>query len=168
MMPIVLLAENVIMECGWSSPEAIASCIYLAKIWFKLLVDFAGLGSLALITLLIWLFRRLRGDLKKWEEETAREKELRQYAEQASKHAEHRANLAESVAARDKAAFEDLKRTVVASEDDLRRQVVTTQAALTDTTARIAGALELTAGGTGKFWSRPVGNRFDDYERRIA
>jgi len=156
------------MECGWGSPEQIAACIHVAKRWFEVLVHLAGLGSLALVTLLVWLLQRLRRDLKKWEGETARERELRQYAEQASKHAEHRARLAESVAAHDKAALDDLRRTVGASEDDLCGQVVSAQAALTDARARIDGALELTAGGTGKFWSRAVSNRFEDYERRMA
>src|SRR5262245_17024518 len=131
------------MECGWASPEQIASCIYAVQRWFQLAADLAGLGSVALITLLIWFLRQLRKDLQRWEAETAREKELRQYAEQASKQAEHRATLAESMAAKDKGALDDLKRTVDASEDDLRKQVVTAQAALTQARARIDAALEL-------------------------
>src|SRR5262245_26426980 len=98
------------MECGWASPEQIAKCIYLARLWFDSLVGIAGLGSFALITSLIWLLRRLRKDLTRWEDETAREGELRQYAEQAARHAEHRATLAESVAAHNKAALDDLTR----------------------------------------------------------
>jgi chromosome partitioning protein len=149
------------MECGWDSPEHIAACIHLAKRWFQLLVDLAGLGTLALIALLIWLFGRLRADLTKWEDEATREKELRQYAEQAAKQAEHRATLAEAGGNRDRMALEDLKCAVAASEDELRRDVVATRAALSEAEARIEGALTLTAGGTGKFWSRHVGARFD-------
>jgi chromosome partitioning protein len=156
------------MECGWDSPEQIAACIHLANRWFQLVVDLAGLGTLALIALLIWLFGRLRNDLTKWEDEATREKEIRQYAEQATKQAEHRATLAESGAARDRAALESLKHAMKASEDELRTEVVTTREALSEAEARIEGALDLTAGGTGKFWSRPVGARFEDYERRIA
>jgi hypothetical protein len=69
------------MECGWGSPEEVAVCIHIAKRWFDVLVDLSGLGSLALITLLIWLFGRLRKDLSKWEAEAAREKELRVQAD---------------------------------------------------------------------------------------
>jgi hypothetical protein len=155
------------MECGWGSPEQIAACLHLANRWFQVLVDIAGLGSFALITLLVWLFRRLRKDLTKWEDEAAREKELRHYAEQAATHAEHRATLAESVAARDRATLDDVRRTVGASEDELRTQVVTTHAALAEARARIDSALELTSGDTGKFWSRDVGNRLNDYDRSI-
>jgi hypothetical protein len=46
--------------------------------------------------------------------------------------------------------------------------MVTTQLALAEAMDRIDGALKFTAGGTEKFWSRPVGARFDDYELRIA
>ena len=84
------------MTCEWTSPEQISVCLFIAKQWFGVIADLVGLGTFALIAVLIWLFQRLRKDLDKWEVETVRKKELRQYAEQAAKHAEHRASLAET------------------------------------------------------------------------
>jgi len=49
------------------------------------LVDVVGLGSFALITLLVWLFRRLRKDLSKWEDESKRAGELKRFAEEATR-----------------------------------------------------------------------------------
>lgn len=156
------------MTCGWDSPEQISVCLHLANQWVRVIVDVVGLGTFALIAVLIWLFQRLRKDLDKWEVEAAREKELRQYAEQAAKHAEHRASLAETASLRDRKAVDDLTGTISAGEDQLRKQVVSTAAQLSEAKDRINSALDLTAGGTGRFWARPVGVRSDDYERRIA
>jgi cellulose biosynthesis protein BcsQ len=156
------------MACGWDTPEQIAACIHVASRWFQVAVDLAGLGSLALIALLIWLFQRLRSDLQKWEQEAAREKELREYADKAAKQAEHSKELAQSDAAQAKAQLATVTSTVAASEDELRKQVLNVQSALSDATNRINNALNSTGDGTGKFWSRPVGLRPVDYETRVA
>ncbi len=154
--------------CGWDSPEQIAACIYLAKRWFQVLVDVAGLGPFALIALLVWLFQRLRKDLTKWEKEAAREKELRHSADNTATEARHRANLAELVAARAVADKEELEAILQADAEQLRGDLAETSVQLSSAKSRIEGALEFTAGGTTKFWSRPVGVRFEDYELRMA
>jgi cellulose biosynthesis protein BcsQ len=156
------------MECGLGSPEQIAACIHIAQRWFQVLVDIAGLSSLALITLLIWLFQRLRKDLTKWEDEAAREKEMRNYAENSATEARHRADLADSVANRAQKEKNELEAVLHTSSEELRKQLGETQGRLSEASARIESALEATAGGTGKFWSRPVYDRFNDYERQIA
>ena len=66
------------MICGWDTPEQIAVCLHIAKQWSQVVADIVGLGTFALIAVLIWMFQRLRKDLTKWESEAAREKELRQ------------------------------------------------------------------------------------------
>ncbi len=156
------------MECSWESPEQIAVCIHFAQRWFQVILDVAGLGSLALIALLIWLFQRLRSDLTKWEGEAEREKELRNYAENTATEARHRAELADSIANRAQKEKEELEALLNSGSDQLQKQLGETQGRLSQSQAKIDNVLELTAGGTGKFWSRPVGNRFNDYERRIG
>ena len=149
-------------------PEQIAQCIHFAKQWFQIAIDLAGLGSLALIALLIWLFRRLRKDLSKWEQEADREREKQLYADLARSQAEHRAKLAEDSAARDRTDLDKLKGALAASADDVRKDLATAEVRLAATTEQIKSALETTAGGTEAFWSRVVDGRFSDYERLMA
>jgi cellulose biosynthesis protein BcsQ len=156
------------MDCGWASPEQIAACIHIAKRWFDVLIDLAGLGSLALVSLLIWLFQRLRRDLGTWEAEAAREKELRIHADNTALEARHRAELAESVAQQAKQDRDDLEDILKGGANELQTQLAETQLQLSAACARIDSALTITAGGTGKFWSRPIGRRCEDYTLRMA
>lgn len=156
------------MDCGWGSPEQIGACIHFAMRWFQVLVDIVGLGTFALIALLVWLFQRLRGDLTKWEAEAARDKELLQFAENTATEARHRAELADSIAARATKDKNELEAILKADTDELRKELAEAQGRLSEATTRMVGALEVTAGGTAQFWSRPVRGRFEDYERRMA
>lgn len=156
------------MDCGLGTPEQIAVCLHGINRWLGVLVNMVGLGTFALITLLVWLFRRLRKDLSKWEDDAKRANELKVLAEEAAKHAHHRVELAERESARDRKALEELEQLTATSEDSLRRELVQAQAQLSRATATLDGALAITAGGTGRFWSRPVDKRFPDYEHLIA
>jgi hypothetical protein len=155
------------MECGLGSPEEIAACLHFVSRWFGVLMNLVGLGTFALISLLIWFFRRLRKDLSKWEDDAKRATELKVLAEEAAKHAQHRVELAEREAARDKKALEEIREIASANEDTLRKELVEARMQLGVANGRLDGALDLTAGGTGRFWSRPVGNRFAHYEHSI-
>lgn len=156
------------MDCGWGTPEELAVCIDVAKRWLQVLINIAGLGTLALISILIWLFQRLRKDLKRWEEEAERSKELRRQAEDTARQAESRATFAEAAATRAQYDIDDLRKTVSAGEDEIRTNLAGVKAQLADAQSRIDGALSLTSGGSAAFWSRPVGNRLDEYERLIS
>lgn len=156
------------MECGLGSPEQIGYCIHFGMRWLPVVVDFLGLGSFALISILMWFLLRLRKDIKKWEDESERANELKRYAEDAAKQAEHRAQQAERHAAYLAGELEKLKGAVAAGEDEALGRLVELQAKLSESTNRIDGALELTAGGTKDFWSQPVGNRFAEYGRQIS
>src|SRR5512145_2059408 len=94
------------MDCGLGSPEQISACLHLVSRWFGVAANVVGLGTFALIALLVWLFRRLRKDLSKWEDDAKRATELKVLAEEAAKHAQHRVELAEREVARDKKALE--------------------------------------------------------------
>src|SRR5262245_12279964 len=118
------------MDCGLGSPEEIAACIYLVRRWFQVIVDIAGLGTFALISLLFWLLARLRKDLARWENNASRERELRQYAEEAKAQAEHRSEFAEKEVERERRALDELKATLQASEDELRNNAISVQAQL--------------------------------------
>jgi chromosome partitioning protein len=156
------------MNCGWDSPEQIAACLHFVSRWSSVFVNLIGLGTFALISILVWLFGRLRKDLSKWEDESKRANELRRLAEEAARHAEHRVELAEREAARDRRALEELQSIASSSENVLKKELVQAQTRLAHVTGRLDQALELTAGGTERFWSRPVGNRFVDYEHQLA
>jgi cellulose biosynthesis protein BcsQ len=88
----------------------------------------------------------------------------RQYSNGGS----HRAKLAESIASQATQDRDDLQDILKAGADELRRQLADTQIWLSRSRSQIESALNLTAGGTGKFWSRPVGQRCDDYELKMA
>ncbi len=82
--------------------------------------------------------------------------------------AQHRAELAESNEVRIKAEIGDLKSIFNANADELSRRLADAEIKYSEAHNRIVGALDLTAGGTGKFWSRPVGKRSEDYEIKIS
>ena len=152
------------MQCGWDSPEQIAACLHLATRWFGVLSNIVGLGSFALIALLIWLFRRLRRDLQKWEQESERANELKRLAEDKARQAEHLATFAQREAARDKEALETLRASTGTGEDGLRKELVEARTELADKSRRLDDALSMVDGGTEKFWSQPLrGTRFEQY-----
>ena len=152
------------MQCGWDSPEQIAVCLHIATRWFAVLAQIAGLGSFALVALLIWLFRRLRKDLQKWEQESERANELKRLAEDAARQAEHRVTLVDREAARDKQELDTLRTSAAAGEDGLRKDLVEARAELSDKTRRLDDALSMVDGRTEKFWSQPIrGVRFEQY-----
>jgi len=159
------------MDCGFDSPEKIAKCIEIARPWFDIASGLANLASvvgLSITTALVWMLSRLRKDLNKWQAEVAHEKELRGYAEQTTKEAQHRAELSESAATRDRDSLGKLKATIDASEDELRKKVVSVQTELDETNGRITAALTMTDGPAARFWSRPVGLRLVGYESLLA
>lgn len=155
------------MECGWNSPEEMAVCIEFAQRWSTVMFNLIGLGTFALISLLIWLVRRLRKDLSKWEEELKQTTELKKYAEESSRHSEHLANLAIDQADKAEKKLQELTETHYLDSDELERRLITVQSELEKTTDQIDHALSLTKGGTAQFWSSPIGNRASSYERKI-
>lgn len=156
------------MSCGFESPEQISECIHLGRRWLQVVIDLAGLGTLALITLLVWLFRRLRRDVAKWENEAQNEKQLRHYAEQLARQAAQKSEIAEREAARERKIREELESSLEASESELRKELSLARSQLSLAEKRISSALESTSGGTSRFWSRPVGYRIADYDRLMA
>jgi len=151
------------MLCGWGSPEEIAACIHLASRWLGVIANIVGLGSFALIALLIWLVHRLRRDLTRWEDEAQRATELRRLAQDSARQAEHRAQLAENMADRDRQALDEFRAIAAAGEDGFRKELVETRTELADKTQRLDHALSITSGGTERFWSQPPRNRFSEY-----
>lgn len=156
------------MDCGFSSPEAIAVCIHAASRWIDLARDLIGVGSLALVTLLVWMLKRLRNDVSRWEDDLKKEKDRRNAAENAAARADHVARLAEANAARDKAALEDCKATLSSSNNELIKELGTAKERYREIKHRIDSAISIANEGTAQFWSRPVGVRVTDYERLIA
>jgi cellulose biosynthesis protein BcsQ len=156
------------MDCGLGSPENLAVCIHAAMRWFEVARDLIGVGTLALIALLVWMLKRLRTDLTRWERDLENEKQLRLSAENTARQASHFARLAEANSARDKAALEDCRTMLSSSKDDLLRELASDQEALREARGRVTGALDLANSGTARFWARAVGPRLADYERLIA
>lgn len=164
----VYFSTGASMDCGLGTPEEISICIDIANRWLQVLINFAGLGTLALISILIWLFRRLRKDLKKWEEEAERSKEQQRQAEDTARQAESRAAFAEASATRAQNDLDSLRNAASVGEDEIRANLADVERRLAGARSQIDGALSLTAGGSAAFWSRPVGKRFDEYERLIS
>lgn len=163
------------MECGVGSPEAVSACIQLTKRWLLVLSDGAGVGAFAFLLLAFWLFTHLKRNLTKQEKELAHSNELRRLAEEVAQQTAHRAKLAEEQKAnalRDKAIalreVEMLKETLWAGESDLRKELTKTRDSLSHSLKQMHDVLELTAGGTEVFWSRPVGRRFTSYASDIV
>jgi cellulose biosynthesis protein BcsQ len=156
------------MDCGLGSPEEIAVCIRVAIRWGEVVRDLIGVGSLALVTLLVWMLKRLRKDLSRWEGDLAKEKEARFAAENLAKQANHLTKLAEANSARDKVALDDCRATLLASKDGLARELVSAKEELAEIKGRMEEALDLVGSGAAGFWARPVSLRVGDYERLMA
>ena len=156
------------MDCGLNSPEALDACIEVIKRWLPVLINLAGVGSLALISILIWLFQRLRKDLAKWEEQVERHREQRLLAEDVARQAQGRATFAEAAVERAHNELDQLRDATVSGDDEARAELALARQRASEAEARIDNVLAMTAGGMAEFWSQPISNRFDDYERRIA
>lgn len=156
------------MGCGWETPEQIAACLYWAGKWLGVGAQIAGVGAFALTSYLVWMGKRLRHDIAKQDAEAQQANQLKRAAEEAARHAEHRAEYSEREAERARKELGDLKVVVTAGSDELRSEMAATKSRLSDASGRLDAALHSTAGGTERFWSRPVGSRFAGYERQLA
>ncbi|MGO9172199.1 MAG: ParA family protein [Rhodomicrobium sp.] len=156
------------MDCGLGSPEAIAVCIHVGLRWGEIVRDLVGVGSLALIGLLVWMLKRLRKDLSRWEDDLRKEKEARLAAENLATQANHLTRLAEANSVRDRAALDDCRSTLSTSNNELLKELAYTKEGLAEFKGHVDGALELAGSGAAGFWLRPVGARVADYERLMA
>ncbi len=156
------------MECGWGSPEEVAVCIHVAGRWLDVARDLIGVGSLTLIALLIWMLKRLRKDLGRWESDLSKEKEARIAAENFAAQASHLTKLAEANSTRDREALDVCRATLLMGNDQLVKEQAIMKELLTETRLRISAALSLSDRGTAGFWTHSVGARVADYDSIIA
>lgn len=135
------------IECGLSSPEAVSACVGIAQRWLKTVGDLVGLGSAALITILVGYLttvRRKRNELAVLLDE--REKRVSN-AEQAQRQFDARI---ESATGQSK----HLEGQVAKLNDDVRLLTEGVRANA-EAAQTVHDALELSRSGDSAFWRRP-------------
>lgn len=142
------------MICGFGSPQELAACISYIRPLIELIVALTGLGTLALVTTLLWLIRKLRTDLTSFEKR----------AEQA----ERENSLAQQLAASERSRADttstrvtELQKIIETSTDELHQKLADIQNKFSILNGKFGTALDVTSRHTSGFWSRNAERRFD-------
>jgi cellulose biosynthesis protein BcsQ len=151
------------MGCGLDTVEQIANCLLLAKGWIDFARPFiefglsiAGVSSLVAIGVFVWLFKRLRKDMERDQDQIDKLKAVIGNATQAQASAESRAKTAE----------ENLGRVLdrLGPADEQLAKATAHADALAQ---RISAAVSNSETDSANFWSRPPGNRIQNYDARL-
>ena len=135
------------VECGWSSPENISSCVAIAQSWLKTVGDLVGLGSAALLTILSGYILHLRRESAQQVAVSNERLHRAENAEQAQRQFD--ARIASLTGDRDTLSREktDLTDRVRLLTDGIRAN-----AAAAET---LHEAIEISRAGDTAFWRRP-------------
>lgn len=157
----------LIFECGWKTNQEIAVClgavrdfIEVSYPWIQLVLGVSGVGTLALVSMLVWMLKRLKKDVE------SRQGEL------GILHGDLITARAERDDAQSRARSAD--RTVEILNEQLRGStgpLSEALAAANDQVSRLSslvrGGIEASSGDGAAFWSRIPGVRPDNYPTAI-
>lgn len=155
------------VDCGFKTNEEIAVCVGVARDaleaarpWIELVLGVAGIGTLALVSILVWMLKRLKDDVE------GRQSDL----------ANLQSDLVEAKTARDDALSR--ARSADKMVDILSEQLKGATAPLNDSLAaandrisslssQLKSGLDAASGDSAEFWSRAPGARADNYQAAI-
>jgi cellulose biosynthesis protein BcsQ len=155
------------VDCGFKTNEEIAACVSVARDaleaarpWIELVLGVAGIGTLALVSILVWMLKRLKDDVE------GRQSDL----------ANLQGDLVEARTARDDALSR--ARSAEKMVDILTEQLKGATAPLNDSLAaandrisslssQLKSGLDAASGDSAEFWSRAPGARADNYQAAI-
>jgi cellulose biosynthesis protein BcsQ len=160
------------MECGFDTLEQFYQCVLTAKVAFHIVTDILGLGTFALIAMLVWLFKRLRKDMGAFRIELSQAREEKRLAEGRALTAEKYAAAMGNDAERLHGEVDALKSILTEKSDELRATAARLASELSVAQGRIDSALAATAydGITDDivgFWSSTT-KRSDTYTRDLS
>lgn len=152
------------MECNLGTVEGVLRCVVAAKPWIEFALGLAGVGSLALLSALIWVIKRWRedgrlavteksnllGDVADRERLTRVAERERDAAFQMRELMEHTRDRA--IGERD-AAIAGLSGDVSAQQDRIKSDGLI----ISGLEQRLASVRAVSNGDSTAFWSRPVG-----------
>ena len=156
-----------VVECGFKTNEEIALCvgairdfIDVAYPWIQTVLGISGIGTLALVSILVWMLQRLRKDVESRQDDlTGLQNDLVEAKSQRDD-ARSRARSAETMI---QMLNEQLKVATGPINDAL--------STANEQAARLAGlinaGLEASSGEGAAFWSRAPGVRADGYQTGI-
>jgi cellulose biosynthesis protein BcsQ len=148
------------MNC-FELPHGLAKCIEAVLPWFQLVVGLAGLGTFALVGVLVWIIKKVRSDNEiaiKAYASALRDKEKAE----ANLHTAH-INLG---AVQNQLAVCQAART--GDVDEVTRHLNAALATNRALESRLNLAREMTSGGDAGFWSRDPGVRMDRYDALLG
>lgn len=153
--------------CSLNSNEEIAVCIgtardfiELAYPWIQVTLGALGIGTVALVSMLLWMLKRLRKDVENRQTDLARLQsdivEAKAERDDAMSRARSADKMVDVLTEQLSGATKPLNEALEAAN----RQVIRL-------TALINAGLEASSGDSAAFWSRAPGPRADDYQTAI-
>lgn len=148
------------MECSFSTANEVYQCVQTAKILFHIVSDILGLGTFALIGVLLWFGKKLRKEVQIFQKELDRTREEKRLAECRALTAEKYAAAAEKEPERLHGELNALKVILNEKSSELHAKAADLASELAFANRRIDDALAATEydGITDDvvgFWSRP-------------
>lgn len=156
-----------LIECGLKTNEEIAVCLGVARDfieaaypWIQVLLSISGVGTLALVSLLLWMLKRLRRDVESRQDDlTGLQKEVVE-AKTERDDALSRARSADKM-------VDVLSEQLKAATGPLNDALLTANEQATHLAALVNAGLEASSGDSAAFWSRAPGVRAYDYQTAI-
>ena len=148
------------MSC-FDLPHGLAKCIEAALPWFQLVVGLTGLGTFALVAVLVWIIKKVRSDNEIANKAYASALRDKETAEAALRDAhvdlgavQHQLTVCEAARSGDVDEITRKLEAAIRSNDELK--------------ARLKLARNMTSDGDAGFWSRSPGPRMDRYEELLG
>lgn len=152
------------IHCGISTNAEIVRCVEIArdflsaaKPWVEVLLGAVGLGTFAVVSILLWMLKRLKNDVEGHQEQAKTLQmeliEARTDRDDALSRARAAEKMVDILAERLRAATEPLN-------DALR----TAQAQIASLSGQLKAGLDAGSGDSAAFWSRAPGPRPENYQ----
>lgn len=155
------------VACGIETNQQIAECVgalrdfvEAAYPWFQLILSVAGIGTLALVSVLVWMLQRLRQDVESWQNDLSNLQNDLIEAKSTREDALSRLRSADKM-------VDVLNDQLKASTGPLNEALATANAQASRLARLVNAGLEAASGDSAEFWSRPPGVRADNYQTAI-
>lgn len=156
-----------IIECSWKTNEEIAVCvgavrdfIEVASPWIEAVLGAVGLGTFAVVSILLWMVRRLKEDVEGQQEQVkVLQSELIE-ARTGRDDAHSRARASEKM-------VEILDERLRVATKPLDDAIQAAQAQVESLSRQLKAGLDAGSGDSAAFWSRAPGPRLEGYQAAV-
>jgi len=156
-----------IIECGFKTNEEIAVCLGIARDfieltypWIQVVLGISGIGTLALVSMLVWMLKRLRKDVER------RQTDLTNLQNDVIEAKTERDDALSRARSADK-MVDILSEQLKVATGPLNEALAKANEQATRLAGLVAAGLEASSGDSAAFWSRAPERRKDDYQTAI-